>query len=276
MSRRAALAGLALLAGQAGAQVPGSPVGGSQAPAAAAPQAFAPRTGFELNLGLGPLLYPTYPGARISRAVPFPHISGGYGDRVDFDALDGLRLTALEAAGFSVGAAARYRFGRRLADDRAQLQGLRQFHDTIEAGGFLAYERGALYADATLTQDIGRTHRGAVLDGRALLSLPLGPVGLSAGPMIRAVSRPFAQAYYGIAPNRALANGRPAHSAGAGLERAGLLLLGEWHMSTRLALRGFVEYGRLLGTAADSPLVRGRGGAADQVYAGVFLTWRLY
>jgi outer membrane scaffolding protein for murein synthesis (MipA/OmpV family) len=244
--------------------------------AARGPQAFAPRQGFELNLGVGPLLYPTYQGARVSRAVPFPFIGGGYGDRVEFDALDGVRVTALAAAGFSVGAAARYRFGRRLSDDRAQLQGLRQFHDTIEAGGFVAYEYSAFYADATLTQDVARTHRGAVLDGRALLSLPLGPVGISAGPTIRTVSRPFAQAYYGIEASRAVASGRPAYSAGAGLERAGGLVVAEWHLTERLALRGFVEYGRLLGSAADSPLVRGRGGSADQVYAAVFLTWRLW
>jgi hypothetical protein len=208
--------------------------------------------------------------------VPFPFIGGGYGSRVEFDALDGVRVTALEAAGFSLGAAARYRFGRQLSDGRAQLQGLRQFHDTIEAGGFAAYENGAFYADATVTQDVARTHRGAVLDGRALLSLPLGPLGLSAGPTIRAVSRPFAEAYYGVEPSRVLASGRPAYSAGAGLERAGGLLVAEWHLTDRLALRGFVEYGHLLGSAATSPIVRGRGGSVDQAYAAVFLTWRLY
>lgn len=243
--------------------------------AADPPTPDAHRQGFELNLGAGPLLYPAYPGARISRVLPFPYIAGGWGERVEFDLLDGLRIAALSAGGFSAGPAARLRFGRTTADDRAQLQGLRRFPDTVELGGYAAYEAGPLYLDLTGTQDVARAHGGAVLDGRALIGARLGAVAVQAGPALRAVTRAFDAAYYGISANRAAASGRPVYAAQGGLERAGALFNAEWRLSERLVLHGFVEYDRLLGSAARSPLVQGKGGTADQVYAGMFLSWRL-
>lgn len=235
----------------------------------------APRQGPLVELGAGPLLYPAYPGARVYRVLPFPVVSGGYGPRVQFDILDGLRVTALEAAGLSFGPAARLRFGRRTADDRAQLNGLRSFPDTIEVGGFLAYERGAFYADATLTQDVAQAHRGLALELRALVSLPLGPVGIELGPQARLVNQRFAQSYFGIDAQNAAASGRPAYRAGGGLERVGGIVNAEYRLNDRLALRGFLEVGWLEGGAAQSPLVRS-GGAARQVYGGIFLVWRAW
>ena len=234
----------------------------------------APRQGLELNLGAGPLLYPAYPGARTYRVLPFPYIGGGYGNWAEFELLDALRVTALSIGGFSVGPAARLRFGRSTSNDRAQLTGLRSFPDTVELGGFVGYEAGPLWLDATATQGIARAHGGAAMDARALLSIPVGKVGLEIGPELRVATRSFMQAYFGIDESRAAAAGRAAYSAGGGLERAGLLANAELRLTNRLSLRSFVEYGRLLGSAASSPLTR-QGGALDQVYAGAFLTWRL-
>ncbi|MEI6160214.1 MAG: MipA/OmpV family protein [Roseococcus sp.] len=241
---------------------------------ARAVEVATPREGLQLDLGAGPLLYPAYPGARIYRALPFPVISGGYGPRVNFDVLDGLRITALEAAGFSLGPALRLRFGRRTADDRAQLHGLRSFPDTVEAGGFVAYERGFFYADATLTQDVAQAHQGLALELRGLISLPMGPVGVEFGPELRVVDRRFAQSFFGIDPQNALASGRPAYRASAGLERVGGIVSAEYRINPSLSLRGFVEWARLEGSAARSPLVQ--SGAVGQVYAGIFLVWRAW
>lgn len=241
------------------------------------PQPFdAHRQGVELNLGAGPLLYPAYLGARTYRVVPFPFIGGGWSDRVEFDLLDGIRIAALSAGGFSVGPAARLRFGRTTADDRAQLQGLRGFPDTLELGGYTAYEAGPLYLDVTATQDVARAHGGAVLDGRMLFGAPFGSVAVQAGPTLRAATRPYAEAFYGIEASRAAASGRSSFAPHGGLERAGILFNAEWRLTDKLAVHGFAEYGRLLGSAAQSPLVRGSGGSPDQIYSGLFLTWRLF
>ena len=235
----------------------------------------APRQGLEVNLGAGAILYPAYPGAKVSRVLPYPLLSGGYGNRLDFDILDGLRLTAFEHAGFSLGPALRLRFGRGSSDHRRQLHGLRSFGHTIEGGGFIAYERGPFYADATLTQDLAQEHKGLALDLRALLSFPLGRGGVQVGPQLRVVNRSFAQSYFGIDPINAAASGRPAYRAGGGLERAGALVNAEFPLVDRLAVRGIVEWAQLGDQAARSPLVRD-GGSRQQVFAGLFLVWRAW
>ena len=238
------------------------------------PLAFdAPRHGLELNLGAGPLLYPAYPGAKIYRVVPFPALSGGYGDRVDFNLLDALRITAVSLDGFSAGPAGRFRFGRQTSDDRAQLTGLRSFPDTLELGEFLAYQTGPLWIDLTGTQDVARAHGGAALEAHALLSLPLGHVGLEFGPELRLANHTFNQAFFGIDASRAASTGRPSYRAAGGVERVGGVANLEWRLGTHLSLSSFVEYWRLTGSAATSPLVL-QGGSADQIYAGTFLTWR--
>lgn len=267
----ATLAALLLAAGSAVAAEPPPPRPLPEEP----PPFGVPRQGFELNIGAGPLLYPAYYGARVQRVVPFPSISGGYGERVEFDLLDGLRVAALQFGGFSAGPAARLRFGRHTSDDRAQLHGLRSFGEAGELGGYVAYEAGPLALDAIATQDVTGAHGGAALDARALFGLPFGRLGIAGGPELRLVTRRYAESFYGIAPSRSQASGRPAYSAAGGLERVGFLVSGEWWLTGRLALRGFAEYGRLTGSAAQSPLVRA-GGSPDQFYAGLFLTWRLF
>ncbi len=234
------------------------------------------RVGFELNLGAGPYFAPAYAGSASTRARPFPYINGGYGEWLDFDVLDGIRLSALQAHGFSLGPMLRLRDGRDADDARHNLTGLRSFADTVEGGAFLAYSAGPFYADATLTQDLAHSHGGAVMEARALLSAPLGRVAFTAGPQLRVVTRQYAQSYYGISEAEAARTRYPAYRAGGGLERVGGLFAVQWRMDDRWSLQGFVEYERLQNAAADSPLVRTSGGSPDQIEAGLFLSYRLY
>jgi outer membrane protein len=234
------------------------------------------RAGFELNLGGGALLSPTYAGSSATQLRPFPFVSGGYGDWLDFDLLDGVRVSALNLSGFSLGPMLRLRDGRSTDDSRRYLTGLRNFSDTVEVGGFIAYTAGPLYADVSVTQDVARSHGGAVLDARVLLSVPIGRVAITAGPQLRATSRQYAQSFYGIDERDAARSGYGTYRPGAGIERIGALLAAQWRVTDRWSLQGFVEYGRLQGDAADSPLVAGAGGSRDQVQSGLFLSYGLY
>jgi len=235
-----------------------------------------PRDGFELNLGAGPFASPSYAGSSSTQLRPFPLIAGGYGEWLDFDLLDGARISALQAAGFSMGPMLRLREGRATEDSRRYLTGLRSFSDTVEAGGFIAYTAGPLYADVTLTQDVARSHGGAAMEARLLLSVPVGRVAFTAGPQLRAASREYTRAFYGISDAEASRSGYAAYRPGSGIERVGALVAAQWRMTDRWTLQGFVEYGRLQGDAADSPLVTGPGGSRDQVQSALFLSYRLY
>jgi len=234
------------------------------------------RVGFELNLGAGPFFSPAYPGSGSTRVHPFPYLNGGYGEWLDFDVLDGVRISALQGHGFSLGSMLRLREGRDASDARRNLMGLRSFSDTVEGGAFLAYTAGPLYADVSLTQDLARSHGGAALEARAFLSIPVGRVAFTAGPELRAVTRQYAQSYYGISEAEAARTRYSAYRAGGSLERIGGLAVMQWRVSEQWSLQGYVEYGRLLGAAAESPLVKTSGGSLDQIQAGLFLSYRLF
>lgn len=234
------------------------------------------RTGFELNLGAGPYFSPAYPGSGATRVRPLPYINGGYGEWLDFDVLEGIRLSLLQVRGASFGPMLRLREGRETSDARRNLTGLRGFSDTVEGGFFVAYASGPFYADVRLTQDLAQSHGGAAMEIRALLSIPVGRVAFSAGPQLRMVTRRYAQSFYGITEAEASRTRYGTYRASGGLERIGALAALQWRVSERWGLQGYVEYGRLQNAAADSPLVRASAGSPDQIQAGVFLSFRLF
>ena len=231
--------------------------------------------GLHLALGRGPYLYPSYPGGRTYRVLPFPYAEASSGTAVEFELFDGLRLNLLRNGGFVAGPIARSRWGRTSHDSRADLAGLPRVNDTVELGGFVGYTAGPLWLDVSATQDVLRGHGGAVLQAEATLSLPLAQgFGVEFGPFLRAATGSYAKAYYAIDAAASAANGRPAYAAHGGLERAGLEASAQRDLAPGLSLRGQTEFGRLVGSAADSPLVR-RGGSAVQIYSGLFLVWQV-
>ncbi|MDB5376706.1 MAG: putative MipA family outer rane scaffold protein [Rubritepida sp.] len=209
-------------------------------------------------------------------ALPLPYLSGGYGTRFDFDILDGATYSMIEAGGFSAGFAARWQLGRSFHDSKARLRGLRHISRSFEIGGFAAYEAGPLALQATLTQDVTRSHHGAELEIRALAQGAIGHVAVSAGPHLIAVTQPFAQAFYGVSAEEARASGLPAYRPGGGIERIGLMGTGEWRLTDRTSLIGVFDYSRLIGDIGRSPLASAPGGTRHQLDVGVFLTYRLF
>lgn len=234
----------------------------------------APTDNLRVALGLGPFLYPSYPGGRIYRVLPFPYVEGSYGSAAEFELFDGLRLSLLRTNGFAAGPIARYRWGRTSHDSQTELLGLRRVNDTVEIGGFVSYTVGSLWLDLTGTQDVLHGHGGAVLEARATLSLPItAGLGIEIGPFLRAATGRFTQAYYGISALEARRSGRPIFAASGGLERGGLAVAAQLHLTSNLSLRSQVEFGRLFGSAATSPLSQ-HDGSTDQIYAGLFLVWQ--
>ncbi len=64
------------------------------------------------------------------------------------------------------------------------------------------------------------------------------------------------QTFYGVTPAQSAASRFSAYSAGAGWKNAALEINGDWKIAGSWHLLGGVAYQRLLGNAADSPLVQ--------------------
>lgn len=92
----------------------------------------------------------------------------------------------------------------------------------------------------------------------------------SIGARVRLADAEYMRTYYGVTPARALASGLPAFAPDGGVRAVGVVA-GITHEFTRnFGIYGYAGYDRLLGDAADSPIVRQRG-SADQFSAGLAL-----
>ena len=94
----------------------------------------------------------------------------------------------------------------------------------------------------------------------------------TAGPRMQIVNDKYASAFYSIGAADAT-SGLPAYSAAGGINYAGVDATARYYFSETFSIRAFAEWDRLLGDAADSPLVKQRG-SADQVEVGLGAAYR--
>jgi outer membrane protein len=111
-------------------------------------------------------------------------------------------------------------------------------------------------------------HHGTILDLALDVVTPVQP-GLtwSFGPRMRISDSSGNSRYFDISPNESIASGLPIYNAQGGIRTIGVgtQLIKQW--SPQWATHAFVEYDRLVGDAADSPLVQLRGNA-NQLWFG--------
>jgi len=85
-------------------------------------------------------------------------------------------------------------------------------------------------------------------------------------------SKKHQQAYFGVSPAASLRSGLPAYDAEAGLTAIGLTSGYLRQLTPRWGISTYAKYDRLLGDAANSPVVR-RLGSRNQVHGGIGLTY---
>ncbi len=262
-----------LAAGAAGAaDLPGPDPVAPAAPAVApAPVPF----GWIVTIGVEGRVVPGWDGAPLDRVslTGFPMIDirrAGTPPRF-FNARDGFGIGLLELGGLRIGPVAKLKFGRK-ASDFAELQGLGDVGFAAELGGFAEYWFAPwLRARAEVRQGLGG-HHGIVSDINADLVVPVGRVVLSGGPRLTLASAAALAPYFSITPAQALASGLPVFDARGGVRSFGAGAQARVFWSSEWTTHAFIEYERLVGDAANSPLVAQRG-SADQLTYGAGLTY---
>lgn len=90
------------------------------------------------------------------------------------------------------------------------------------------------------------------------------------GPRLRFNDDDYADAYFGVTPAAAAASGLPAYDPEGGLRAIGVIAGVTRQLSRGLGIYAYAGYDRLVGDAADSPIVQ-RLGSEDQFSAGLAL-----
>ena len=95
---------------------------------------------------------------------------------------------------------------------------------------------------------------------------------LSGGPRLTLASAAATSPYFSITPAQSVASGLPVYDAAGGVRSLGAGAQARYEWSPAWATHLFVEYERLAGDAANSPIVTAHG-SRDQIQVGIGVTY---
>lgn len=213
-----------------------------------------------LTVGGVLIVKPTYEGSDEYEAVGFPYIfpsfSGGPGffSRFEAKGLDDIRFRLIERDGFVAGPLVGYNLGRD-EDDDDNLEGLGDVDGGVVAGGFVGYRLGPVLFDASLHNTFGddggyQIRFGAEVERpvseRLLLTARIGATY---------ADDEYMENYFGVSAGQSLDSGFDEFDAEAGFKDVHVELGLKAALDANWSARASVRYSRLIGDAADSPIV---------------------
>ena len=238
------------------------------------PPGPAPPPQWTVTLGAEGRVAPSFEGS--SRYVPYLFPLFGVrraGTPPAFSApRDGFGYALVDSGHFRFGLVGNLKLPRSESQD-GSLRGLGDVGLTVEVGAFLEFwALPWLRARAEVRQGFGG-HHGVVADltGDVVLAIT-GQLTLSAGPRLSLATSRALGPYFGIDPGQSLASGLPAYDAKGGLRSLGIGAKARYQWTPVWATYVFIEYERLVGGSAESPLVRQRG-SPDQATFGLGATY---
>lgn len=196
------------------------------------------------DAGLGVKYTPEYIGSDNLEAGPWLILKNADADR---DLPDGLTISpSLNLV------------SKRDADDYDALRGMKDIGYAGEVGFKLSWRQGEMTSYGALRQGFGG-HHGTVGEVGAKYRIEYNDkLTLWTGGELGLGSSDFTDTYFGVTGSEALATGKRAYDPDGGAYVARLTLEARYELMPDTALLGRVSYGRLIGDAADSPLVETR------------------
>jgi outer membrane protein len=144
---------------------------------------------------------------------------------------------------------------------------------TVEVGGFVQYQASeSIRLRGDLRKGIGG-HDGLVGSfGADYVWRDGDKYVLSIGPRVLASDGRFQRAYFGVDNAAALATGLPAYRPDGGVYAVAATSGLSYQFDSRFGLFGYARYERLVGDAADSPIIR-EYGSRNQLAGGLGLNY---
>ncbi|MCF4166432.1 MipA/OmpV family protein [Zavarzinia compransoris] len=231
-------------------------------------------------VALGAGFAPDYEGAGDSGIVPavYAHVGLGEGRFVELIGT-ALRANFIGASRWQVGPVVNYRPGRQDADD-ATVRAVHEVDDAWEAGLALGWQihdpenaRNRLRVGLDLLQDVSDGHGGFVADLSVIYRQEVAgrlDLGVLAG--VSFASGDYMAETFGVTAADATASGLSAFQPDGGFRDIRIAPLAVLHLSENWRLGAVAGWRRLIGDAADSPVVKDRGDE-NQFYASMTMAY---
>lgn len=222
-----------------------------------------------ISIGLTSGFSPDYEGSNDYRFGYGPSISASWRDTIFLKnktlGANLIRQTKLKA-GLTIAKAS-----GRSEDKNAKLEGLGDVDGSIEAGGFMTYRMKPLRFKAEVRQDIASGHEGALvtLSGGTTLPFEIPQVSVELG--MTWASEDYMTSFFGVDAQQSLDSGLKRYDADAGIKDIKVSMTTGYAFTRRWRIGAAIEYQRLVGDAADSPIVDDK----NQFLAGFRLSYHM-
>lgn len=223
------------------------------------------------QVGGAAIFAPKFEGSKKYRAIAFPFVAPvGLGDSglVSVRGADDVRLRLLRGQGFELGVLGGWRMGRD-SSDSAKLSGFADIDGGLVIGAFAGYRMGATFLSASYHHQVTGDDTGGVVRLLAEQSFKLSATAkLVAGVGTNIASEDYMRTNFGV--TAAQAGLLPITTPGAGFKDVFASATATIDLDPRWTLFLTGRYSRLVGDAADSPVID----TANQFYAGAGLSYK--
>jgi len=230
----------------------------------------SPLGNWTLTIGVGGEYGPDFEGANRNELSPVPIFSVHRAGAVEQfrGPRDGASISLIDFGDLQAGLAGKF-ISPRTASSSSELSGLGDVNAAFEVGGFIQYFPVDWFRLRNETRQGFGGHHGVVSDFSADFIVPVARgFTVSAGPRFTWESSNAVSPYFGIDAAQAAASGLSVFDAKGGPHAAGAGAQVTYRIDPHWEVHSYVEYERLLGDAANSPLVTVRG-SANQTTVGV-------
>lgn len=242
-----------------------------------------------ITLGAAAVIKPKYEGSNEHEVIPIPIVIPKFSDppeddrspyaqvrkRVNFRGLDDIRIRVLGSDRFQVGAVTGY-ITKRDQNDGDLLRGLGDIDGGIVAGAYSAFRVGAVTFDAAILEkvtgdDAGPEYRFGMETTQQVTDRLR--VGVRVGTTF--ASDDYMQTYFGVTPTQSRRSkaGLPVYTPDAGVKDVFIAVGSSMDLSDRWLLKAGARYGRLLGDAADSPVIETEDQLSGTIGLGYRFDW---
>ncbi len=140
-------------------------------------------------------------------------------------------------------------------DDDDNLEGLGDVDSSTEVGGFIAYRTKPWRFRVEARQDVNSGHQGALVELTGGTTLPFEKPLVFAAIGTTWASDDYMESFFGINAKQSANSGYKKYKAKAGIKDIKISLTTGYPITNRWRIGGKIEYKRLVGDAADSPIV---------------------
>jgi outer membrane protein len=225
-------------------------------------------------LGLGPGIAPEYEGSSDYKLVPIPFVSVRFSNDMSIQWIANMaRANLIPSRTWMAGPTLQY-IQKRDNVDNNKVDKLDSVDAAVMGGGFAGFRIDRFSLSLEAMQDLASGNDGAVIRLRGGYHLPISKEWTaSINAFTTWADDDYMEAYFGINRKNSDRSGLKKFDASSGIKDVGLALPVTYSPWEHWSVMGAVAYKRLLGDAADSPVVDDEGNA-NQVVGGALLIYR--